>query len=155
MRQPRVAERLLEDPQPVPTGGATSSAHRQTHEGLGGAQPQKAAAALGQELAKVLDIEAMAKRAPTEGGGPRRAALPGRPPTGCARSCWPTSSREAASSLPALVPRVQAGEAEWFEVPSVARDDGHLGGLGDGGDESVAERSVFGESVGGQDARGG
>lgn len=59
----------------------------------------------------------------------------------------------AASSLHALVPRVEEEDAEWFEVPGVTRDDGHLCGLGDGGDECVIEWSVFGDSIGGQDAR--
>lgn len=54
----------------------------------------------------------------------------------------------------ALVPRVEAVDAERFEVPGVPGDDGHLGGLGDGSDECVVEWGVFGDSVGGQDPCG-
>lgn len=59
-----------------------------------------------------------------------------------------------ATALHALIPRVQAGDAEWFEVPDVAGDDGHVRGLGNSSDECIVERSGFGDSVGGQDPSG-
>lgn len=59
-----------------------------------------------------------------------------------------------ATTISALIPRVHARVAEWFEMPSVARNDGHVRGLSDGGDERGIEWGVFGESVGGQETRG-
>jgi hypothetical protein len=67
---------------------------------------------------------------------------------------YTTDAQGASLLLRALLPRVEAGDAEWFEVSGVACRDGLVCGLGDGG-ERVIERGVFRDSVGSQDPRGG
>lgn len=56
--------------------------------------------------------------------------------------------------LRALVPGVEASDAYGLEVSGVSCRDGHVGGLGDRGDERVVQWCVFGRSVGGEDSCG-
>lgn len=81
------------------------------------------------------------------------ADLSGRSRAGYHR--WAGLVADAVQRLSVLLPRIDASDTERFKVPSIARDNGHLDGLGDGGDERVVEWTVFGDAVGGQDPRGG
>lgn len=51
------------------------------------------------------------------------------------------------------VPRVEAWDAEGFEVIGVPCGDGHLCSLGNGGDEGVVERCMLGNPVGRENPR--